>query len=245
MHRYAFSTCYPAGLALLPDGRRPAQAGRLGRDRGPAAPGSEDRRRRRPAAARDRAELDQLRRERGRRGRVRDRTVGPRRAVRADARRRGRRQLAHPAPAAQRPVPPRARRHRPATGALRPGRSSTRCSGAARSSRNSGWRTGAGSRSRPGPFAPAACCGCCWSTRAEGRRRSSSPQSTSSPGPARIAFLKARSPRSKAGITLGGRVIGSDALWHGRQITTTVRAVHGFYTFTVQPYSAEIIRLGE
>ena len=63
--------------------------------------------------------------------------------------------------------------------------------------------------------------------------------------PARIAFLKARSPRSKTGITLGGQVIGSDARWHGRQVITTVRAARGFYTFTVQRYSAEIIRLSE
>jgi hypothetical protein len=42
---------------------------------------------------------------------------------------------------------------------------------------------------------------------------------------------------------LGGRVIGSDARWHGGHVSSTVRPVSGLYTFKVKPYTAALIRL--
>ena len=64
-----------------------------------------------------------------------------------------------------------------------------------------------------------------------------------SPRPAQVSFLKAHSLGARTGISLAGRVIGSDARWHGTRVTSTVRPGAGFYTFKVKPYSAELIRL--
>jgi hypothetical protein len=61
--------------------------------------------------------------------------------------------------------------------------------------------------------------------------------------PARISRLAARSLGAQSGVSLGGRVIGPDARWHGSRVTSTVRPAAGFYRFTVKPYSAELIRL--
>lgn len=61
--------------------------------------------------------------------------------------------------------------------------------------------------------------------------------------PARLIRLKAPSLTANTGVSLGGQVIGSDARWHGTQVTESVREAHLGYTFKVRPYSADLIRL--
>ncbi len=61
--------------------------------------------------------------------------------------------------------------------------------------------------------------------------------------PAHVSLLKARSLTAQSGISLAGQVIGTDARWHGKPVTASVRPRGGVYGFHVRPYSAQLIRL--
>ena len=55
--------------------------------------------------------------------------------------------------------------------------------------------------------------------------------------------LLARSIGASGGVTYGGRSIGSDARWHGRNTATVIRALHGLFHITVPAYSAATLTL--
>jgi hypothetical protein len=60
-------------------------------------------------------------------------------------------------------------------------------------------------------------------------------------GTARLIRLFAPSIRLSTHVTLGGQWIGRDARWHGRQVTTTVRAINGVEKVLVLGYSAALL----
>jgi hypothetical protein len=61
--------------------------------------------------------------------------------------------------------------------------------------------------------------------------------------PARVARLSAPSVGSRTGVTLAGRSIGSDARWHGNELTTAIRPERGAYHLAVPGYSAALVQV--
>jgi hypothetical protein len=61
---------------------------------------------------------------------------------------------------------------------------------------------------------------------------------------ARIQRLSAPSVRSSSGVTLGGRWIGGDGRWHGRELIELARRRAGAYDVVVRGYSAALVRIG-
>lgn len=61
---------------------------------------------------------------------------------------------------------------------------------------------------------------------------------------AHVMRLWAPSVASTHGVTLGGRWIGSDARWHGREITGTLYQRQGTYALLVPGYSAVLLEIG-
>jgi hypothetical protein len=62
--------------------------------------------------------------------------------------------------------------------------------------------------------------------------------------PARIQRLVGPSVRSNSGVTFGGRWIGGDARWHGRELIELTRRRAGAYDVLVPAYSAALVRIG-
>jgi hypothetical protein len=61
-------------------------------------------------------------------------------------------------------------------------------------------------------------------------------------GPVQLERLSAPSISARTGVTLGGRSIGSDARWHGRQHAPTIRPSRGVYHLRVPGYSAAVVQ---
>jgi hypothetical protein len=62
--------------------------------------------------------------------------------------------------------------------------------------------------------------------------------------PARIQRLVAPSVRSTSRVTFGGRWIGGDGRWHGRELIELARRRAGAYDVLVPGYSAALVRVG-
>lgn len=60
-------------------------------------------------------------------------------------------------------------------------------------------------------------------------------------GPLTVQRLLAPSVRSRTGVTLGGRTLGSDARWHGAAVAQTVGARNGTYTVRLRRESADLL----
>ncbi len=67
--------------------------------------------------------------------------------------------------------------------------------------------------------------------------------STAGGGPARLTRLSAPSIGSRTGVTLAGRSIGSDARWHGNELTTAILPTRGAYHLAVPGYSAALVQV--